>query len=179
MVSFITGSHETYRTFYDHFYIPTRNTFFCVHSAAFISYQKLQTSQTVVIHVHVFTRRYLIPLDYTIFKKFITSLSCIFDPFKCSKSYEKNMDECEIFQMVMWYLFIFSEIPLTFLNFNFTHILPVLFEARCYTLHKGRAVCTDFLMRKQWESMEGFVYGWCQTCFIDCIHIQHWMAVNT
>ena len=46
-------------------------------------------------------------------------------------------------------LVIFSKIPLTFLNFNFTHILHALFEARCYALHKGGAVCIDFLMRKQ------------------------------
>ena len=64
------------------------------------------------------------------------------------------MDKCEIFQMVMWFLFIFSKIPLTFLNCNFTRILPVLFEGRCYALHKGRAVCTDFLMRKQWASVQ-------------------------
>ena len=57
------------------------------------------------------------------------------------------MDECEIFQMVMWYLFIFSKIPLTFLNFNFTRILPARFETRLalYTLDtRGRAVCIDF-----------------------------------
>ena len=134
-----------------------------------------QGSSMKKIRIPVETARVM---NLTIFKMFITSLNCIFDPLKCSKNYEK-MDECEIFQMVMWYLFIFSKIPLTFLNFNFTRILPALFEARCYTLHKGRAVCIDFLMRKQWESMESFVYGWCQTCFIECIHIQHWMAVNT
>ena len=89
------------------------------------------------------------------------------------------MDKSEIFQMVLWYLLKFSIIPLTFLNFDFTCILPALFEAICYALHTGGGVCIDFLKRKQWQSMEGFVYGMCQTCFIECIHIQHWMAVYT
>ena len=28
-----------------------------------------------------------------------------------------------------------------------------------YVLHKERAVCIDFRMRKQWESMEGLFMG--------------------
>ena len=59
------------------------------------------------------------------------------------------MDKSEIFQMVLWYLFKFSIISLSFLNFNFTRILPALFEAISYALHKGRGVCIDSLMRKQ------------------------------
>ena len=38
------------------------------------------------------------------------------------------MDECQIFQLVMWYLFIFSKLSLTFLNFNFARILPVFLK---------------------------------------------------
>ena len=60
------------------------------------------------------------------------------------------MDKSEIFEMVLWYLFKFSIIPIiTFLNFDFTCILPALFEAICYALYKGRGVCIDFLTRKQ------------------------------
>ena len=58
--------------------------------------------------------------------------------------------------VVSFYIF------LNFLNFSkfqFYAYLPALFEARCYALHKGRAVCIDFLMRKQWEPIGGFVYG--------------------
>ena len=58
------------------------------------------------------------------------------------------MDKCEICLMVLWYIFIFAKIPLTFLNFNFTHNWPVFFDARCYALRKGE-LCIDFLMRKQ------------------------------
>ena len=59
------------------------------------------------------------------------------------------MNNSNIFQMVLWYLLKFPIIPLTFLNFDFTCILPVLFEAICYALHKGKGVCIDFFMRKQ------------------------------
>ena len=50
---------------------------------------------------------------------------------------------------ILWYLFKFSIIPLTFLNFDFTCILPTRFEAIYYALHKGRGVCIYFLTRKQ------------------------------
>ena len=55
--------------------------------------------------------------------------------------------------MVLWYLFKFSKMSLSFLNFNFTRILPALFEAICYALYKGRGVCIDFLMHVNNESL--------------------------